>query len=129
MAHYGDNQIKLTGLTATSSLAAKQYHLVKFASTAGQVKVASSATSNLVGVLQNDPAAGEAAEVAIFGESKVVAAASISVGDKLVSNSTGQAKTSSTIGAVVIGYAKTASSTAGNIITVILSGKYTVATA
>ena len=114
----GGHYFTIPGLIANgTSLAAKQYYIVQHASTAGQCKLATSATSKILGVLQNDPAAGEACEVAaVGGIFKVMCEASVSLGDRLTASSTGRAKTSSTSGNVLIGQALEAYSTAAGII-------------
>lgn len=110
----------LPGLVATSSLAAKQYTPVKLASTAGQVIAATATTDLIIGILQNDPAAGEAAEVAALGIAKAVAGTStVTKGAALSANSTG------VIGAVagkVIGIALEAPTAKGDIIQVLVTG-------
>ena len=76
MATYGEYQT-IPGLIANSTgLAAKQYYVVQLESTGGIVKLSTSGTSKTIGALQNDPAAGEAAEVAWSGVFKVAAEAS-----------------------------------------------------
>lgn len=107
------------GLTATATLAAKQYYLVKASSTAGECKVGSANTDQIIGVVQNDPAAGEAAAIGIGGVLKVAAEASVSIGDMVTCSSTGRAKTTTTDGDVCIGSALDASSSAGDIIRVV----------
>jgi hypothetical protein len=107
-----------SGLVASASLAAKQYHLVKMASTAGQVIVAAAGTDAIIGVVQNDPAAGEAASIAVGGVLKVAGEASVSVGDWVTSSTTGRAKTTTTDGNIVLGTAIDATSAAGDIIRV-----------
>ena len=113
----------IPGLTAQSSLASAQYYVVQLASTAGKVKLATSATSKIIGVVMNDPGAGEAAEVAFVGVVKVAAEASVSIGDWVTSSSTGRAKTSSGEDRV-LGVALEASSTAGNYIRVAVGGPW-----
>jgi hypothetical protein len=121
MATYGD-QMKITGLTAAASLAAAQFKAVKLASTAGQVKVCSSTTDVTIGILQNDPAAGEPADIAFLGESKAVMAASVTAGNWLIPNSTGQLKATSTAGKTIVGIALETHTTAGEIHKVLLAG-------
>ena len=58
--------------TAAADLSAKQYHFVVLAS-ATTVNVATAITNAPIGILQNDPEAGEQAVVRISGVSKVVA--------------------------------------------------------
>lgn len=106
-------------LLAGESLAAKQYYLVKMASTAGEVIVAAAATDDILGVLQNDPADGEVALIGIGGVLKVAGEASVSVGDWVTSSTTGRAKTTTTDGDVVLGHAIDATSSAGDIIRVV----------
>jgi hypothetical protein len=50
-----------------------QYYLMTGASTAGKIARASAAGGSVIGVLQNDPVAGEAAVVRVLGFSKVIA--------------------------------------------------------
>lgn len=116
MATYG-NYMTIPGLTANSTgLASYQYYLVQLETTAGKVKLSTSATSKTIGVLQNDPAANEAAEVAFAGVFKAAAEASVSIGDWVTASSTGRAKTTTTTSNYILGVALDASSTAGNII-------------
>lgn len=83
----------LPGVVAAGTLATKQYYVMKFASTAGQVKTAAAASDKACGVLQNDPASGQEAAVAYLGLAKVIAATSVgwSAGIPVGYNSTGQA--------------------------------------
>lgn len=108
--------LDVPGLVAASSLASNQYYIVQLASTAGQVKLATSGTSKIVGVLQNDPVAGQPADIATGGAFKVAAETGVSIGDLLTSSSTGRAKTTTTGGNMIIGKAIQASSSAGDII-------------
>lgn len=107
-----------SGLVASATLASKQYYLVKAASTAGEVIVAAAGTDAILGVVQNDPGAGEAAAIGVGGIVKVAGEASVSVGDWVTSSTTGRAKTTTTDGNVVIGHALDATSSAGDIIRV-----------
>ena len=110
-------QTRIPGLVCgTTSLAANQYKFVKFGATAGQIAVASAKTDKIIGVLQNDPAAGEPAIVCAVGVSKVISSGSVTVGTLLTSNSTGQAADSSSANDRVCGFALAADSTATNIV-------------
>lgn len=111
----------LPGLVATATLAAKQYYVVQFSTTAGACKVATSGTSEIIGIVQNDPAAGEAADVAIMGVAKACCEASVTRGDWLTSSSTGRVKTSTTDGDRMIATALESYSTAGGIIRVLVN--------
>ena len=113
----------LPGLVAGGDLSSSQYLVVKVASTAGAVIVgATKASDLLLGILQNDPAEGYAAEVAAWGVCKAKAAASVTYGSKLSCNSTGQVVSTTTDKDEIIGIAlKASSTTAGDIIPVLLT--------
>jgi len=71
MARYADIGIKPMPFTADADLTAKQWMLVSPASTAGNVKATASACNPTpLGILVNDPSAGQAAEVVILGPTK-----------------------------------------------------------
>lgn len=118
----GTNQaFTLVGLTASATLATSQYKLVKLASTAGQVVVCSAATDAALGVLVNDPAAGEAANIVVLGVAPALAEASVSAGDLLAASTTGRVKTTTTANNKVIGRALAASGAAGDLISIIVA--------
>ena len=121
MASYGE-YVSLPGLKASATLAAKQYYAVKLASTAGEVAVCSSGTDVVIGLVQNDPAAGEAADVAALGVALGYASTAITRGTALATNTTGQLETTSTDNYQVIGIALEAATAAGDIIRVLLNG-------
>lgn len=118
---YSNAFSSIPGLKATATLAAKQYYVVQASSTAGEVKVGTSATSKIIGVVQNDPAAGEVALVAGAGVAKCAAEASVAYGDFLTCSSTGRVKTTTTNNHLLVGKALAASSAAGDVIPVLLS--------
>lgn len=90
-------------LEAGQDLSAKQFYFVTVAAD-GQIDPTGDGV-NATGVLQNDPAAaGRAAEVAIIGQTKVVAGGSVSAGDAVASTATGTAVTAAT-GDIVLGTA------------------------
>jgi hypothetical protein len=110
-----------TGFRATTTtMATKQYYVVKFASTAGQVKLASSSDDEIAGILQNEPAASESALIAGLGYCKAAAEASVTAGCALTASSTGRVKKTTTDKHKVVGYAQEASTTAGDIIKVLV---------
>lgn len=116
------NYNTIPGLLAGANLSSSQFKVVKYASTAGEVVAATSATSLIAGVLMNEPADGEIAEVACAGVAKVLMTADISAGERLGINSSGYATSLlGTAGYSVLGVAGAASSTSGNIKTVIIS--------
>lgn len=81
---------KLPGFTASADLSAKQFHFVKI-SGAGTVTVCSGATDKPVGVLQNAPTSGQAAEICWHGITKVSSDAALSRGDLIGTSADGQA--------------------------------------
>lgn len=112
----------LPGLFATGDLSTKQYYVVKAASTAGAVKVATTAaTDAILGVLLNDPTDGEPAVVAHAGVVDALAESGVTYGAKLTCSSTGRVKATTTTGDEIIGVALAASSAAGDKIPVALA--------
>jgi len=59
--------------TADVDLSGSQYQMVKASSTAGNVQLCGTAAASAIGVLQNDPKAGEEASVLVFGPTLVSA--------------------------------------------------------
>ena len=119
----GGSHISLAGFKASSTLASSQYYIVKFASTAGEVIVGAAATDSLIGVVQNDPGAGEAADIAVIGIAKVACEASQSAGAWVTSSTTGRAKVTSSGNDDVIGkLLEGTSSDAGDIAAILLTG-------
>ncbi|SCM71512.1 hypothetical protein KL86PLE_100245 [uncultured Pleomorphomonas sp.] len=84
------NGLDITRL-AGADLSSSQYLFVKLDANA-QVVVAG-AGEDAIGVLQNKPAAGQAATVRVGGLSKVVAGAAITAGARVASDASGKAKT------------------------------------
>ncbi len=92
MATYRQFNNTIPGLVAGADLSSSQYKPVRIsADTAGKVYAAVSAAKEVVGILQNDPTAGQPALIAGPGDiCKAVAGANdIAVGELLVPNSTG----------------------------------------
>jgi len=78
-------------MIAGADLSAGQYYFVTLA-TDGQVDLTGSAGGTSIGILQNKPsAAGEVAQVGVFGVSKCKAGATITADDKLQSTAAGKA--------------------------------------
>lgn len=112
-----------TGLTAENDLSAKQYFIVEAGASAGQVDVTDAATDTPIGVLMNDPTAGQAALVKHDGIGKVESDGSgtaISMWDALANDASGRAVVTTTDNDWIIGYALEASSASGTIIKVLL---------
>jgi hypothetical protein len=79
MAYKGSQPFKIT-LEAGADLSAKQYYFVKLDAT-GKAVVCSGVTDKPVGVLQNDPTSGQAAEVVVAGLTKVSTNAALAIAD------------------------------------------------
>ncbi len=120
-------------LLAAADLSASQYLLVK-ADANGKAALAAAGEAP-IGVLQNKPTAGQAAQVRLYGVSKVVAGAAIAKGAFVASDANGKAKAAQAaytntvdagvaqdplIGSHVIGIALDAASAANEIIPVAL---------
>jgi hypothetical protein len=87
---YEAAQVKVGNWTASADLSSKQYHFVKM-SGANTVDVTSAITDKTIGVLQNTPTSGQAAEVCIFGITKVVADGNLTAGNLIGTSSDAQA--------------------------------------
>src|SRR5262245_1551499 len=87
---YEGAQTKLIGVTASANLTAKQYYFVKV-SGAGTVTVCAATTDQPIGVLQNAPDSGQAAEVCTSGITKISSDAAITAGNDLGCSADGQA--------------------------------------
>ena len=88
MATNNDNGFKISRV-APSTLATKQFHFVKLGST-GFV-ICSATTDRPTGVLQNNPAAGQVAEVMLCGLTKIISDGTTAIGDAIGTSSDGQA--------------------------------------
>jgi hypothetical protein len=107
---------------ADLSAAANQYKFVEVDSS-GNVTVCNAATDRPVGVLQNRPKSGEAAEVVIAGITKLQADAALTIGTLIGTSADGQAdaKTLGDAGTeFVVGMALSASGAAAEIITALV---------
>jgi hypothetical protein len=104
---------------ASESLATAQYKVGKLNSTG--IAIAVAATTG-IGIIQNDAGAGEVGLLQLSGISKAVAAASVTLNAKLAANSTGQVAVTTSANDNVIGRALTASTNAGEIITIMIGG-------
>lgn len=116
----------LPGLVAGVTLATSQYKVVKFASTANAVIAVAATTDKAIGILQNDPAAGEAAIVAGPGSiaTALAGATDIAVGELLGFNSTGQVADHTTDGRFMLCQALEASTALNDEIKVSVIGLF-----
>lgn len=89
MAYKGSQPLKIS-LEAGEDLSAKQYYFVKL-DTNGKAVVCTGATDKPVGVLQNNPTSGQAAEVTVVGLTKVSSDAALAIGALIGTSADGQA--------------------------------------
>lgn len=111
----------IPGVVASGTLT--QYKVVKFASTANCVVHVNATTDAAVGVVQNDPTNGQAAEVAVCGV--VIALAGVSDlarGELIGFNTTGQVVDHTTDNRRIIGQALQASTAVNDEVQVLLHG-------
>ena len=109
--------------TAENDLSAKQFYAVEL-SAADQVDLCDGATDTVVGILQNKPTAGQAATVRVLGKTKWVCdgnAAAIVAGYWVGTDASGQAVRKSTDKDKSAGIALRGSTTAGDVIDVLLT--------
>jgi len=91
MAWEGPCCLKLTGLTASADLSAKQYYFVKM-SGEKTVTFCAAVTDVPVGVLQNKPESGEEAEIVCIGVTKVSGDEDLDYGNIIGTSADGQAQ-------------------------------------
>jgi hypothetical protein len=89
MAYKGSQPLKIS-LSAGADLSTKQYYFVKVNSS-GDAVVCAAVTDIPIGVLQNKPTSGEAAEIVVVGVTKVSADATIDEGNQIGTSADGQA--------------------------------------
>lgn len=112
------------GVVAAADLSADQFLFVVMSSTG--IALNSSAGGKVLGVLQNKPTAGQAADVWADGSvSKVVASTAITKGAAITSTAAGKAVTA-TSGQNIAGYALDAAGADGDLISVFLAYRGTV---
>jgi hypothetical protein len=93
MAYEFSNSAVKVSRVAGEDLSAAQYKFVKLDNGDGTVKAVNGATDRPFGVLQNNPTAGQIAEITIVGGSKIKAGGTASVGQALFSNASALAVT------------------------------------
>lgn len=103
---------------AAEDLSASQFRFVAINSS-GQAALVTTAGGGALGVVQNDPAVGEAATIMLDGVSKVVAGAAVAAGADIASDTEGRAVAASTNNRI-LGIALEEASSAGAIIAVAL---------
>lgn len=87
---WDDRVQDLPGMVATADLSGKQFYFVKLdPATADQIVICSAASDRPLGVLQNKPKAGEAAQVRVAGVTKVsIGSAGLALADPNIPNAT-----------------------------------------
>lgn len=123
MAYKGSQPFKIS-LEAGADLSAKQYYFVKIDSSTGKAVVCAAATDRPVGVLQNNPTSGQAAEIVVVGLTKVSSDAGLTIGNLIGTSGDGQAdaKTPGTdTTEYVVGTVVTSTSNAAEIATVMVN--------
>lgn len=85
-------QIRLPGYTASADLSAKQFYAVKI-SGALTVTVCAATTDIPIGILQNAPTSGQAAEICVIGHTKISCDAAITRGTPIGTSADGQLAT------------------------------------
>lgn len=98
------DQVRTAGFTAAADLSAKENYIVKFGTTADTVNLAGAGDVPL-GILSNSPTSGAAASVIVFGGAFAVAGGTISQGDPIKANASGQAVVATSPNDYVIGRA------------------------
>lgn len=90
MAYKGSQPFKIT-LEAGADLSTKQYYFVKVDSATGKAVVCDAVTDRPVGVLQNKPTSGQAAEIVVVGLTKISSNAGLTAGNLIGTSIDGQA--------------------------------------
>ena len=105
-------------LVAAGDLSAKQFCAVSVNS-AGRAAIAD-ADDQVIGILQNNPAAGQAANVAYGGVSKAKLAGTVAAGARVTSNASGEIVAAASAGDSVIGVALTGGAS-GEIVSILVN--------
>lgn len=124
MAEYG--QYTAHSFVAENSFEGKAYRFVELNSTSGQCDICDGIGDVVLGVVTNDPKANEPATVVVDGIIKVMAGASISIGNKITTGAAGTAIVANSGSVWVAGTAITACNS-GNFFTLKMEGYQLVA--
>jgi hypothetical protein len=106
-----------SGFKAENDLSTKQFYLVELGAAADEIDVCDGAGDIAIGVLQNKPTAGQAAEVAMGGFCKAIASGAITKGAAVGTDGSGKLVTKSSNNDWCIGRARDAATADGDIIT------------
>ncbi len=114
------NNVQFQGdQTASADLSTHQFKFVK-QSGVKTVTVCAATTDIPTGVLYNNPTSGQAAQVAIAGKVKVICGAAVTAGQEVMSDTSGRAITATGSGNRSKGVAQTTTTTAGELVEVLL---------
>lgn len=108
------------GFQAENDLSTKQFYFVELGASAGEVDVCDNAGDLVIGVLQNKPTAGQAAEVMTHGIAKVIAGGTIARQDRVGTDANGKAVAKTADAALVAGIALSAAA-AGEYVEILLT--------
>lgn len=124
MAYEFSNAAVKKTFTAGADLSSAQYKFVKIDPADGHVIVCAAATDRPIGVLQNDPGNGEAAEVTIVGGTKLIAGGSASAGEALFTSASATGVTAAfgtTASAAYVAGAFIENAAAGEVVSVVVN--------
>jgi hypothetical protein len=114
------NSVNTLGdLTASADLRTSQFLAVRITGSR-TVGLISASTQVPIGILQNKPNTGEAAEVAISGKVKAIAGAAITAGAEVMVNASGQVITAATTGNRAFGVAVSTAAGANELVEILL---------
>lgn len=111
--------LDLSVVTANADLSASQFCGVIVATNDFGVSLATVGTAPILGILQNKPTAGQAADVRFSGVSKAIAGAAYTRGTYLMVNGSGQLITATSTN-VAVAYALESATAASDVRTVLL---------
>lgn len=101
---------ELSTLTAAADYSSNQYYGMNVTASAATVTLASVAGQRVIGVLQNDPTSGGAANVQVSGVAKALAGGTVAIGDDIIVNASGKFIAASNADGYIIGTALSAAS-------------------
>ena len=115
-----ENSLTSITLVANADLSTSQYHAIEAADASGEARAALAGNGeDIIGVLQNKPASGEAATIAISGVTKAVAAGVIAAGGDVAVDANGEFVPAAT-GDVIVGVNVGLTTAAGDIFSLLL---------
>jgi len=105
----------------------RQFCFVCMSSGEGSVALctgSSGGSGGAIGVLQNAPTSGHAATVRILGKTKIYTSAAVAIGAHITASTEGAAVTAASTGQYAFGMAVSTSTAAGQLVEVLLTGRY-----